>query len=194
MHNLRDSLPKDWPPPSDIDAIVEKSSGQFVYPATVARFIGDSPASPKRSLEIVLGLRPPTRTSPFATLDSLYMYILSQAEDWSSIRDILASQAIFAIISRWIPGLHLTTLLHPLGYTEEDILSSLSDLTAIVQFRAKDSQLTVHHASLNDFLFDKARAGDFYIDVNAFACRLAPLHLMLSATAGKCLLLSRQLF
>jgi len=113
-HSLGDSLPEGWPASSDIDAIVEKSSGQFVYPATVTRFISDSAASPKRSLEIVLGLRLPTKTSPFSTLDSLYLYILSQAEDWNSVRDILAMQKILSS-SIYTIDPPLTTILRQLN-------------------------------------------------------------------------------
>ncbi|KAF8953783.1 hypothetical protein BDZ97DRAFT_1602656, partial [Flammula alnicola] len=39
MHPLRNIIPLDWPAPCDIDKLVEKSSGQFIYAATVSKYI-----------------------------------------------------------------------------------------------------------------------------------------------------------
>lgn len=175
-HGLRDTLDANWPHSADLDFITKKSSGQFIYAATVTRFVANSTASPKRSLEIVLGLRPVAKTSPFATLDTLYAFILSQAEDWKSVQDILAAQRVISLRSWKASSTSIMTVLFPLGYIPDDIHSSLSDLTSIVQFKHWKRELTVFHASLNDFLYDRSRAGSFYIDLNAFACRIAPLH------------------
>ncbi|KAF8951068.1 hypothetical protein BDZ97DRAFT_1603703, partial [Flammula alnicola] len=38
-HPLRNIIPLDWPAPRDIDKLVEKSSGQFIYAATVSKYI-----------------------------------------------------------------------------------------------------------------------------------------------------------
>lgn len=181
-HSLRDILDANWPLPTDFDSILNKSSGQFIYAATVMRFIANSAASPKRNLEIVLSLRVAPNISPFATLDSLYTYILSQADDWESVRDILAADKVLNTAS-WIL-LPLDVALSPFGHTKDDIASHFSKLVAILKFDLKSSSLTVFHASLDDFLYDENRAGKFYIDMNAFACRLALLHLKQAPDLG----------
>ncbi|KAF8952854.1 hypothetical protein BDZ97DRAFT_1646564, partial [Flammula alnicola] len=38
-HPLWNVIPTDWPAPCDIDKLVEKSSGQFIYAATVSKYI-----------------------------------------------------------------------------------------------------------------------------------------------------------
>ncbi|KAF8951073.1 hypothetical protein BDZ97DRAFT_1604575, partial [Flammula alnicola] len=38
-HPLRNIIPLEWPAPRDIDKLVEKSSGQFIYAATVSKYI-----------------------------------------------------------------------------------------------------------------------------------------------------------
>ncbi|KAF5314300.1 hypothetical protein D9619_011863 [Psilocybe cf. subviscida] len=50
VHSLAHTLGENWPAEADIDAIANKSSGQFIYAATVMRFIEYSTASPALSL------------------------------------------------------------------------------------------------------------------------------------------------
>ena len=49
-------LPTPWPSDADIDRLVEKSSGQFIYASTVAEFIESPHYSPEERLNIVFGL------------------------------------------------------------------------------------------------------------------------------------------
>ncbi|KIK52354.1 hypothetical protein GYMLUDRAFT_106053, partial [Collybiopsis luxurians FD-317 M1] len=71
-----------WPSSSQIETLVSKSSGQFVYPSTVLKYIDDDSAVPADRLDIVLGLwkeemEGEETTSPLAELDALYHQILS---------------------------------------------------------------------------------------------------------------------
>ncbi|KAF8988215.1 hypothetical protein BDQ17DRAFT_1414676 [Cyathus striatus] len=50
------SVHRPWPPPSSIDKIVEQSSGQFIYAATVMKFVSSAHHNPNAQLEIVLGI------------------------------------------------------------------------------------------------------------------------------------------
>ncbi|KDR72164.1 hypothetical protein GALMADRAFT_20249, partial [Galerina marginata CBS 339.88] len=45
-HELRSLLPAVWPSDDDIDSLVEKSSGQFIYAATVVKFVKSSRQRP----------------------------------------------------------------------------------------------------------------------------------------------------
>ncbi|KIL55172.1 hypothetical protein M378DRAFT_59333, partial [Amanita muscaria Koide BX008] len=67
---------KTWPAQSAIDALVSKSSGQFVYASTVMKYVGDKYESAVAQLNVVLGLKPNTGKSPFSELDALYTEIL----------------------------------------------------------------------------------------------------------------------
>lgn len=90
-HSLAHTLPADWPSDSDIDGIVKKSSGQFIFAATVMRFIAFSSASPILSLRKVQGIIPPVKNSPFAYIDAIYTYILDQVEDTGAVLSFLSS-------------------------------------------------------------------------------------------------------
>ncbi len=74
-HPFRGSLCADWPSPSHVQEIVCKSSGQFIYASVVINFISDPSSSPSARLEIIRGLRPKGRLTPFAQLDAIYCYI-----------------------------------------------------------------------------------------------------------------------
>ncbi|KAF9069178.1 hypothetical protein BDP27DRAFT_1182389, partial [Rhodocollybia butyracea] len=73
-------VPHPWPTDNQIDILVRKASGHFIYPSTVIKYIDDDGAVPADRLDVVLGIQPPEGTeSPFAELDALYHQILSAA-------------------------------------------------------------------------------------------------------------------
>ncbi|KAF9447910.1 hypothetical protein P691DRAFT_793112 [Macrolepiota fuliginosa MF-IS2] len=85
--NHRRSIPsslQEWPSESDLTTIATRSSGLFIFPSTIIRFIGDEDyADPTSRLKIVLDVIESTTLStggnnPFATLDALYTRILSE--------------------------------------------------------------------------------------------------------------------
>ncbi|KAF5317664.1 hypothetical protein D9619_012513 [Psilocybe cf. subviscida] len=121
-------LDADWPSEAHILGIVRKSSGQFIYAATVMRFIAHSSAVPSLSLERVQGVLPATGNGPFSHLDAVYMHILNQAADRQATRDILASKFLDDFTAthtrlRYAPDFKFPT--H--GYEEDDD----DDLTGI---------------------------------------------------------------
>ena len=78
----------DWPTPENIDYLISKSSGQFIFAATVERYV----CSPKNRhqavtrLKHVLDLRllphlEDKKKHPFADLDALYHLILRTRND-----------------------------------------------------------------------------------------------------------------
>ena len=71
----------DWPCNTDVQEIVQKSSGQFIYSSVVINFVPSPRHHPARQLEIIRGLRPAGKLTPFAQLDVLYRHILSQIQD-----------------------------------------------------------------------------------------------------------------
>ena len=62
-----------WPEEGIIDLLVHRSSGQFIYAATVLKFVGADFCSPTKQLALVLKHDP----TAFSDLDQLYTQILS---------------------------------------------------------------------------------------------------------------------
>lgn len=178
-------LERDWPSESQVRAIVVKSSGQFIYAATVMRFISRSSTVPSLSLERVTGIFPLGKNSPFTHLDAVYTYILEQVQDQQAIRDILSSKLLDDKLSNVysVPyrGTNRTHYLPPTNeflqyydarYTEALFTSCISDVTAIV--RLQDARIVFYHASLTDFLLERSRSGHFYVDIKTFAAKVLP--------------------
>lgn len=60
QHPLRSHIPEGWPPTDSLSTVVRRSSGQFIYAATVVKYVESPRHRPVHRLEIVLGIRPPT--------------------------------------------------------------------------------------------------------------------------------------
>lgn len=166
-HPLASSLPKHWPVPSDVENVVKKSSGQFIYAATVMRYISHPSTVPTLSLERVMGIVPPVNNSPFTNLDNIYTFILDRANDEDATRDILS--------------MHMLVMLTPTSmdllawynsrYTKALVESCVSQLSAIVTFY-KHGNFRFYHASLDDFLRDRGRSGRYWVDIDAFRAKV----------------------
>ncbi len=90
-HPFGHLLSNNWPEASDVQEIVQKSSGQFIYASVVVKFCAMLGLHPEQQLKIVQGLRPLRRAlPPFAQLDSLYRHIFSQVQDRELTSLILA--------------------------------------------------------------------------------------------------------
>ncbi|PPQ88809.1 hypothetical protein CVT25_010460, partial [Psilocybe cyanescens] len=57
-HIMHDHLPDSWPSWEDIDKLVAKSSGQFIYAATVIRYVSSPRRNPLDCLKVIQGLLP----------------------------------------------------------------------------------------------------------------------------------------
>ncbi|KAJ7840980.1 hypothetical protein B0H13DRAFT_1473018, partial [Mycena leptocephala] len=67
-----------WPSERELETLVHSASGQFIYAATVMKFVDDEYCHPVEQLSTLLNLSTiETGTSPFADLDTLYTHLLS---------------------------------------------------------------------------------------------------------------------
>ncbi|KAJ2912827.1 hypothetical protein MD484_g7579, partial [Candolleomyces efflorescens] len=78
----RYNLPPSWLPPNAIEVLMEKASGQFIYAATVVRFLEtDHQEPPKALLEGILNMGSKSISNPLKQLDTLYLHILKSSPD-----------------------------------------------------------------------------------------------------------------
>ena len=164
-HPLRSDLPSSWPLSEDIDTLVNKSSGQFIYASTVVKFISSPRHGPDHRLEIVLDLRPKGKDLPFAELDSLYRYVLSSVEETPKTIQIVAT----ALILRY--RAYIFDLTDILDLSPRDIKLHLIDLGSLVEYGS--DFLGILHASLGDFFFDESRSQELYIDPRSIHTKIA---------------------
>jgi hypothetical protein len=151
-------IPYPWPTPETIDNLVHKSSGYFIYASTVIKFIDDKNFRPTERLAIIIGITEPLSESPFASLDQLYIQILSQVAARPQLLRILTVIAARIDLS----PVHIEQLLE---LEQGDLRLALRGLHSVISGLEKDNSdgLNFHHASFHDFLQDPRRAGIFYV-------------------------------
>jgi len=170
-HPLRQHLPFQWPPPSDISPIVERSSAHFIYASTVIRFIQSPKHRPDDRLQVILGLKQPyERERPYALLDSLYTLIFLEIQDPSQLEKIHCAFGIIhlrsikvglAAGSQWTSDRHMIEVLLELRPGDLDLI--FDPLLSLVAF--DQDNIRVLHKSLLDYLLDPSRSRDFQLDL-----------------------------
>jgi hypothetical protein len=174
-HSRVVKLPPDWPGHEVIDYLVQKSSGHFIYPAVVIKYIQIFNKNPVDRLNVVLGLlKQINDDKPFAQLDALYLHILGsiEAEHRSTAMDVFAftlavSDADKAQRLSMPPSTTFNPIPSLVGENWKYSLLSLEDI--LIKF-TNDGLVKFLHDSLSDFLLDPNRSGNYYVDVrNAHA-------------------------
>jgi len=183
-HPSRRHIPQDWPASQAKADLVQKSSGQFIYPAIIIRYISSPRHNPMLRLDVVLRLRPLSGESPFAQLDALYKYILLSCEDVElALRIIgmclLSTQKIHIPWDTIDNYSHLPQITTPayteiiLGLHPGDVQRGLEDLGSLIEYKSDDIPLRVLHASLFDFLSDPIRFSGLPFNLAAIHTDLA---------------------
>jgi len=158
-HPIRSDLPSSWPLIKDINTLVYKSSGQFIYASTIVKFVSSRRHRPDHRLEIILGLRPNGKDLPFAELDAVYRYILSSVKDITTTVQIIATALTLRTPHKF------EALSRIFDLSRSDIKLGLIDLGSLIEYgNSWDSGFKVLHASVGDFLFDEARSQELFVN------------------------------
>ena len=154
-----------WPGEAIIDLLVQRSSGQFIYAATVLKFVGADFCSPRKQLALVLKPDP----TALSDLDQLYTQILSVYPSAVNIVQVLgiitASESNSPEVIEDILGMEEGEL--------KLVLSGLSSLMVGNGERLHEGVLSYvipqfAHASFRDYLFDSNRPGPFHVNVKEY--------------------------
>ncbi|KAL0567707.1 hypothetical protein V5O48_014287 [Marasmius crinis-equi] len=155
-----------------LNVLANHSSGLFIWVVIVFRFVK---RSPRERLEQALQLSMPHDS--LDALNKLYSTVLNTIAAEQGDRDIKARVApILGLIIAFGkvslstgPGLTLSItcgLLERLGYKIESIPSVLSQLGSVIEgVDSPQSKLVLLHKSFDDYLTDKSRAGEWFVDV-----------------------------
>ena len=145
-----------WPGERAIAKLVENASGQFIYAATVMRFIETPSDTPQVQLEIVLRLRPQDMESPFGPLDALYTRaLMSSPKSRLAFIWLRAHQTIIALANVDLRGCVFNLLCETSTGEARLVLGSLPSL---IKYPNSDMEgYTFYHKSFLDFLEDSKR-------------------------------------
>jgi len=150
--------------PEALESIVRKSSGQFIYAATIVRFVRSIRHLPHQRLDVVMNLRPANGDLPFAELDALYTFILSSVAD-------IDNRVLYALgVSALRVFLYSPDISAFMSLAEGELEMLFCDLGALVKIEhvLNVPRLHILHASFNDFLLDPERSKEFFIDNPTF--------------------------
>ena len=179
-HPSRAHLPITWPSSEDIGRLVKKSSGQFIFASTVAKYINSNRRWPPDRLKIILGQSEPGEETPFAELDSLYHLIFASVADTEKLQDILMLLVLRPLSQGQPRPLKETAALIEqfLLYRPGEIDMILTDLHSIIYvppLEDKIGELRFFHASLPDFLLDRSRSKDLFLNQDVIHAKLVGL-------------------
>ena len=178
-NSILSHVERPWPKEGIIDLLVQRSSGQFIYAATVLKFVGADFCSPKKQLALVLKSDP----MAFSDLDQLYTQILSVYPSAVNIVQVLG--IIIAVDRNSFPEVIEDILEMEEGQLKL-VLRGLSSLTEDegeenVEYFMEDEEdeddedreclnkgsyviPDFTHASFRDYLFNSRRSGPFHVN------------------------------
>ena len=162
-HPFRSGIPSFWPSEHQMDHLIRKASGQFIYASLVVRFVNSACDSPMRQLDIILELRPPSNHDlPFAELDALYTFILSCTKNLEIVLQILGVHSVLQNPKFW----HTTVgaIEYVLYLEDGDVRVYLSPLNSLLEISHGGAGISFHHTSFTDFLDNRERSKDYCIN------------------------------
>jgi NACHT domain len=164
------TLGADWPGEVALGQLVLYACGLFIWAATACRFIREGKRFARKRLDTILKGSSSTITVPEKYLNEIYLTVLKHSisseyldEEKEEVYDIL-KQTLGSIVVLFSP-LSTYSLSKLLDLPKEDVDRTFEDLYAILDISEDPTRpLRLHHPSFRDFLLNKDRCGDFWVD------------------------------
>ncbi|KAE9405876.1 hypothetical protein BT96DRAFT_1015348 [Gymnopus androsaceus JB14] len=164
---------EDWPGNGIIQQLVQKACGQFIYAATVIKYVGDYDGFPVERLEIILKITVPDDfDSPYPDLDLLYMQILSVCPKTKLFFDVIAHimRPDDTFFDKFYERTSAFVLEGLFFLPKGKIWALLSRLHSVLLIPENDhDNITIRHASFIDFLTDQRRSGKYCVNTGTQA-------------------------
>ena len=178
--NIMPDIKNPWPTKGDLHQLVGRASGQFIYAATVIKFIDSDMdlRTPEEKLNIILNAGP-MQASAFSQLDRLYTQILSQYPDSQVLVHTLGVILVLEALPTSENVSSPVTIATITGLGEAKLHLILRALRSVMEIwtapvfdDVDDNEpngtniqwVTLSHRSFHDFLTDRARSGPYFID------------------------------
>ncbi|KAG9230375.1 heterokaryon incompatibility protein-domain-containing protein [Amylocarpus encephaloides] len=160
-----------WPGEQVLRQLVTYASGLFIWAATACRFIREGKRFARKRLDTILkGSSSSTITEPEKHLNGIYLTVLKHSissvysdEEKKMAYDILKHTvgSIVVLLSP-LSALSVSMLLH---LSKEVVDQTFEDLYAILDIPENPTRpLRLHHPSFRDFLLNKERCEEFWVD------------------------------
>ncbi|KAF8079353.1 hypothetical protein FPV67DRAFT_113445 [Lyophyllum atratum] len=156
-----ETVPLPFPSKNELDLLVKRSDGYFIYASTIIRYVDEEYYSPIERLDTVLNASSSSLESgPFDELDILYRKVLS-----SSCRNLDLLKRILGYILAGPKPLNTGGAITEILRLKPGQLSlTLRGLHSILCYESPLDEIFPFHTSFSDFIFDPRRAGIFHVD------------------------------
>ncbi|KAJ2919435.1 hypothetical protein MD484_g1002, partial [Candolleomyces efflorescens] len=165
-----------WPIAEDIEKLVQAASGQFVYAATIVKYVSERRSSPVERLQTVIDWTPEGRTfaRPFEALDLLYARILTAAKESYEAVDTNQGRNFLLLFRahqinveqhlgwRWFAR-DFDEFLNLKRGSYNVLLSDLHSLVTFESFAMNSVNIRFYHKSFSDFLDSETRAKSLFV-------------------------------
>ncbi|KAK1232883.1 hypothetical protein PQX77_003996 [Marasmius sp. AFHP31] len=158
-------FPSPWPSERELEILVWRSGGQFIYAATVIKFVKLAYNHPIEQLLLIFDNtleRQPSK-SPYHDLDCLYHIILSGNPNHAQLLSILAAILILPKDAHVSPAPMLIEMV--LGLPAGQVDLALRGMHSVLDISECNDSILPYHASLSEYLVDQTRSCDFHIDM-----------------------------
>ncbi|KAF5314501.1 hypothetical protein D9619_011955 [Psilocybe cf. subviscida] len=160
-HPARSELPSEWPPRSDIDVLVERASGQFIYASVVMKFIAYHGRHPDESLQTIIRSKASGDARPYEELDTVYTQVLSTVEPQNL-------EFVYALMG--------CLILDKNEYCFAEVAQNQGTAQVDSLFMIPAGATRWHQilsSSFPEYLLDRSRSKEFFLDMPKVHCRLA---------------------
>jgi hypothetical protein len=152
--------PMEWPSSEDLEKLVRKSEGLFIYASTLVQYMDDRREPPQEKLRHVLKVHD--------GVDPLYAQVITEAQRCKDFDRVIGS-----IMYLRYP-LPIKKLARLLGLDVSNIRMALDRCHSVLAIPDDDNEMIrPYHASLQDFLTNQARSQDFFLAPAKFHALIA---------------------
>ncbi|KAF8648778.1 hypothetical protein AX16_006173 [Volvariella volvacea WC 439] len=167
-----------WPSEYYVSLIAHRADGQYIYPVTIFKYIDEEYENPQERLQACLNQLP----EALSALDMLYTQILRSSHPPS---DYATQTILFLIIilvfdhtvfgvTPHAPNMHIVSAITDLEPAE--CRSRLKRLHSVINVPDQDDEdISLHHLSFADFLFDPTRGLRYCLEKSIYAARVISL-------------------
>jgi hypothetical protein len=164
------SFTAGWPGEEVIKSLVQNASGLFIWAATACRFIREGKRFAAKRLDMILEHNSTTINAPEKHLDEIYTTVLRHCFPPEYLQEEVAEllsmlKSLLGSIVTLLSPLSIKSLSKLLGTSLDEVDQTLHDLHAILDIPKDSSRpLRLHHPSFRDFLLEKTRCEEFWVD------------------------------
>lgn len=153
----------NWPSDYDIQELVDRSVGLFIYPTSIVRYVSKGGAlGPEEQLRQVLRHPGKSESNPWTHLDAFYTLIMEQVSK-EMLPNTLKLLLSFQVVQPQFPLVAAAIL----GFSMATFSAALSKLHSVLKLARSDDgeprDISFYHASFMDFLTNPERSKDFCI-------------------------------